>query len=136
MKEDVDEMKDLPSHSEMKKELINAIIQAQKEKEERLAQNRQLQIEIMIKDNSYDHYDRQPEQSNNEHKYLNTLANVHQVRFNLKETQERYNKMASELQAKLNEKQSKCHEIMRQFKELKQAVAAEAVFSRTGKEIP
>ena len=58
MKEDVDEMKDLPSHSEMKKELINAIIQAQKEKEERLAQNRQLQIEIMIKDNSYDHYDR------------------------------------------------------------------------------
>ena len=97
MKEDVDEMKDLPSHSEMKKELINAIIQAQKEKEERLAQNRQLQIEIMIKDNSYDHYDRQPEQSNNEHKYLNTLANVHQVRFNLKETQERYNKMASEL---------------------------------------
>ena len=32
----MDEMKDLPSHSEMKKELINAINQAQKEKEERL----------------------------------------------------------------------------------------------------
>jgi hypothetical protein len=58
----------------------------------------------MLRDQSYDHYDKQPEQSNNEHKYLNTLANVHQVRFNLKETQERYNKMASELQAKLNEK--------------------------------
>ncbi len=43
--------------------------------------------------------------------------------------------MASELQAKLNEKQAKCHEIMKQFKELKQAVAAEAVFSRTGKPI-
>ena len=43
-------------------------------------------------------------QQMNEHKYLNTLANVHQVRFNLKETQDRYNKMASELQAKLNEK--------------------------------
>lgn len=40
-----------------------------------------------------------------EHKYLNTLANVHQVRFNLKETQDRYNRMASELQNKLNEKQ-------------------------------
>jgi hypothetical protein len=39
-----------------------------------------------------------------EHKYLNTLANVHQVRFNLKETQDRYNRMASELQNKLNEK--------------------------------
>ena len=47
----------------------------------------------------------------NEHKYLNTLANVHQVRFNLKETEDRYNKMASELQAKLNEKQAKCEEI-------------------------
>ena len=50
-------------------------------------------------------------QQMNEHKYLNTLANVHQVRFNLKETQDRYNKMASELQAKLNEKQAKCEEI-------------------------
>ena len=42
---------------------------------------------------------------------LNTLANVHQVRFNLKDTQDRYNRMASELQAKLNEKQAKCQEI-------------------------
>jgi len=32
----IDEMKDLPSHSEMKKELINAILQAMKEKEERM----------------------------------------------------------------------------------------------------
>ena len=37
------------------------------------------------------------EQMLNEHKYVNTLANVHQVRFNLKETQDRYNRMASEL---------------------------------------
>lgn len=72
----------------------------------------------------------------NEHKYLNTLANVHQVRINLKETQDRYNKMASELQAKLNEKQAKCHEIESQFKELKSSVAQNAVFSRTGKKIP
>lgn len=46
-----------------------------------------------------------------EHKYLNTLANVHQVRYNLKETQDRYNRMAGELQNKLNEKQTKCTEI-------------------------
>ena len=71
----------------------------------------------------------------NEHKYLNTLANVHQVRFNLKETQDRYNKMASELQAKLNEKQAKCEEIQSQFKELKRSVAQNAVYSRTGKKI-
>ena len=71
----------------------------------------------------------------NEHKYLNTLANVHQVRFNLKETQDRYNKMATELQAKLNEKQAKCEEIQAQFKELKRSVAQNAVYSRTGKKI-
>ena len=44
--------------------------------------------------------------------------------------------MASELQAKLNEKQAKCHEIEQQFKELKRSVASNAVFSRTGKVIP
>lgn len=56
-----------------------------------------LHIEIMLRDRAFEKYDRTPDMSNNEHKYLNTLANVHQVRFNLKETQERYNKMASEL---------------------------------------
>lgn len=44
--------------------------------------------------------------------------------------------MASELQAKLNEKQAKCSEIESQFKELKRSVAQNAVFSRTGKKIP
>ncbi len=87
-------------------------------------------------DPNQEQYDKPPDVSMNEHKYLNTLANVHQVRFNLKETQDRYNKMASELQAKLNEKQAKCHEIESQFKELKRSVAQNAVFSRTGKKIP
>ena len=58
------------------------------------------------------------------------------MRINLKETQDRYNKMASELQAKLNEKQAKCHEIEQQFKELKRSVATNALMSRTGKKIP
>lgn len=31
----------------------------------------------MVRDNAYDHYDRQADMSNTEHKYLNTLANVH-----------------------------------------------------------
>jgi hypothetical protein len=55
-------------------------------------------------DPNFSEQDKQPDVQMNEHKYLNTLANVHQVRINLKETQDRYNKMASELQAKLNEK--------------------------------
>lgn len=86
-------------------------------------------------DNTTRDLDKQSEQMLNEHKYLNTLANVHQVRFNLKETQDRYNRMASELQAKLNEKQSKCQEIEAQFKALKNSVAKNAVFSRTGKKL-
>ena len=86
-------------------------------------------------DSNFEQFDKQPDVQMNEHKYLNTLANVHQVRINLKETQDRYNKMASELQAKLNEKQAKCHEIEQQFKELKRSVAQNAVFSRTGKKI-
>lgn len=43
--------------------------------------------------------------------------------------------MASELQAKLNEKQAKCKEIEHQFKELKRSVAQNAVFSRTGRKL-
>lgn len=43
--------------------------------------------------------------------------------------------MASELQAKLNEKQNKCDEIEKQFKLLKNSVAKNAVFSRTGKKL-
>lgn len=45
-----------------------------------------LHVEIMLRDRAFEKYDRTPDMSNNEHKYLNTLANVHQVRFNLKET--------------------------------------------------
>ena len=80
--------------------------------------------------------EKQTDQMLQEHKYLNTLANVHQVRYNLKETQERYNRMASELQNKLNEKQQKCMEIEQQFKELKKSVAMNAQYSRTGKKLP
>ena len=46
--ETMDDMRDLPSHNEMKKELINAIEQAMREKEERLDQNKELQQEIML----------------------------------------------------------------------------------------
>lgn len=69
----------------------------------------------------------------NEHKYLNTLAHVHQIREDLRTTQERYNQMAFELQTKLLEKQNKCNEIRGAFMELKREVAKKAVFSRTDK---
>ena len=120
----------------MKRELQIAIEEARREQDSLKQQNGKLQKDIILMDvNTYDGGDKQGDRSLDEHKYLNTLANVHQVRFNLKETQERYNKMASELQAKLNEKQAKCHEIEKQFKELKRSVATNALFSRNGKKI-
>ena len=127
----IDEMGELPSHAEMKKELINAIEAAMRENQDREEENRRLQHEIMLQNPNFESGEKQHDVNLNEHKYLNTLANVHQVRFNLKVTQERYNKLASELQAKLNDKQNKCHEIQKQFKELKRSVAKTAVIPRT-----
>jgi hypothetical protein len=48
--------------------------------------NEELQRKICFMDLAKSDGDRQSEQLLNEHKYQNTLANVHQVRFNLKET--------------------------------------------------
>lgn len=113
---------DLPSPPQMKLELIQAIRDEMDEYHTLKAANDSLQRKIILLDDSQ-HEDKAQEQLLNEHKYLNTLANVHQVRYNLKETQDRYNRMASELQAKLNEKQAKCQEIENQFKDLKRTVA-------------
>jgi len=55
--ETVDDMRDLPSHGEMKRELIQAIEQAEREKEERLAQNRKLQVEYMLTNQNADQFD-------------------------------------------------------------------------------
>merc|ERR1711976_633956 len=68
-------------------------------------------------------------------KYANTLAHVHQIRLDLKQTQDRYNKMASDLQVKLEEKTAKCKEIRQTFMELKREVSRKAAFSKTDKPI-
>ena len=107
----------------MKRELINAIEDERREYEQLKKQNEECQRKIILMDSTNNIGEKSSDQLLHEHKYLNTLANVHQVRFNLKETQDRYNRMASELQNKLNEKQQKCQEIEHQFKELKRSVA-------------
>ena len=88
----------------MQAELILAIKDEREEYETLKRQNDDLQRRIFLMDQTTKEQEKSSDQMLNEHKYLNTLANVHQVRFNLKETQDRYNRMASELQAKLNEK--------------------------------
>ena len=100
------DLHDLPSQNEMKRDLIQAINEEMRERDMLRRENDDLQRNIinMPSEQQFDGGDRHSDLQMNEHKYLNTLANVHQVRINLKETQDRYNKMASELQAKLNEK--------------------------------
>lgn len=102
--EESDDIAELPSQTEMKRDLITAIEEELREQDSLRRENEELQKQIIAIDSSFEQYEKQPDVQMNEHKYLNTLANVHQVRINLKETQDRYNKMASELQAKLNEK--------------------------------
>ena len=126
---------DLPSQPAMKRELITAIEDERREYQELKKLNEECQRKIILMDHNNRDFEKQTDQMLHEHKYLNTLANVHQVRYNLKETQDRYNRMAGELQNKLNEKQTKCTEIEQQFKELKRSVAMNAVHSRTGKKL-
>ena len=63
----------------MKRELITAIEEAKKERDQLKSKNCDLQKSIITMDTTFEEYDKQPDVSMNEHKYLNTLANVHQV---------------------------------------------------------
>ena len=71
----------------------------------------------------------------NEHRYLNTLANVNQVRMRLKQTQDSYNSMAADLQNKLNDRQQRCNELKNWFKEFKREISKNAEYNRTGHKI-
>ena len=77
---------DVLNQGEMKKELIQAIHDERQEYETLKRQNEELQKKIILSDTNTREQYPQTDQLLNEHKYLNTLANVHQVRFNLKET--------------------------------------------------
>ena len=84
--EDSDEIAELPSQNEMKRDLIQAIEEELREQDQLRRENEELQKQIIMMDSNYEQYEKQPDVQMNEHKYLNTLANVHQVRINLKET--------------------------------------------------
>jgi myosin heavy subunit len=69
-------------------------------------------------------------------KYANTLARVHQIRLDLKQTHEKYQQMTNDMKNKLNEKLDKCNEIRATFMELKREVSKKAAYSKTDKQIP
>ena len=75
--EDSDDIAELPSQNEMKKDLIQAIEEELREQETLQRENMDLQKQIITMDSNFDQYDKAPDVQMNEHKYLNTLANVH-----------------------------------------------------------
>ena len=75
---DSDEMAELPSQQEMKKDLLQAIEEELREQDQLRRENEELQKSIISMDQGFENLgDKQPDVQMNEHKYLNTLANVH-----------------------------------------------------------
>merc|ERR1712159_979055 len=71
-----------------------------------------------------------------EHKYINTLHHVHQVRLKLRQQQVKAARMSEELKNQLEEKRAKAIECRDSFRDFKRQVARHAEYSRTGKKIP
>jgi len=71
-----------------------------------------------------------------EHKYINTLHHVHQVRLKLRQQQVKAARMSEELKNQLEEKRAKAMECRDSFRDFKRSVARNAEYSRTGKKIP
>lgn len=125
------------SNKEIREELETAIEEASAEVQKQIQLNEELQERILaLKKDTHIMADKQSDITMSDIKYANTLAHVHQIRLDLKQTQDRYNKMASDLQVKLEEKTAKCKEIRQTFMELKREVSRKAAFSKTDKPIP
>ncbi|KDO23736.1 hypothetical protein SPRG_10514 [Saprolegnia parasitica CBS 223.65] len=72
----------------------------------------------------------------NEKRYYDCLNSVHEARVQLATAQTQYDRIAMELQARLDEKECKANEIHESFMEFKREVARSAENTRTGKPIP
>mmetsp|Transcript_9577 Transcript_9577/g.18670 ORF Transcript_9577/g.18670 Transcript_9577/m.18670 type:complete len:799 (+) Transcript_9577:1780-4176(+) len=124
------------SRRELREELLLGIEDAIKQQQELSTINSAQQRKIVtMKQKLEGMGEPTGEVSMNEHKYLNTLANVHQLRFQLKEVQEQYNRWANVYEENLYEKQERCMEIKNYFRDLKREVALSAEYNRTGKSI-
>lgn len=74
--------------------------------------------------------------SENEKRYLECLRSVHDVKVQMITAQSQYDRIALELQARLDEKEAKVTEIQDSFLEFKREIAKNAESMRTGKPIP
>lgn len=71
-----------------------------------------------------------------EHKYLNVLSHVHQIRLKLRQQQLRAARISDELRFKLEEKRAKAMECRDSFRNFKREVGQHAEYTRTGQKIP
>jgi len=72
----------------------------------------------------------------NEKRYYDALANVIEERNKLQRAQAQYDRIAMDLQGRLDEKEFKANEIHESFRDFKREIAKGAENSRTGKPIP
>ncbi|CAK9107551.1 Coiled-coil domain-containing protein 96 [Durusdinium trenchii] len=77
-----------------------------------------------------------PASQEKERQYTNSLSACHDAAETLKRTREAYDKVAMELQTRLDEKEAKALEIRNSFAHFKREIAKAAENSRTGKPIP
>lgn len=124
------------SNITIREELRRAIKDATSEctKEERINLKLQAFIVQMKRRNKHS-TERVNEFNMSDVKYANTLARVHQKQLELKQTQEKHERMTEQTKENLNEKISRCNELRSTFLELKREVAKKAAYSKADKKI-
>ncbi len=124
------------SNYDIRRELIETIEEATKECKDQEAINLRLQSEIVkLRKLTNAHPEKASEFNMSDVKYANTLARVHQIRLDLRQTQEKYEKMTRDMREKLADKLQKCNELRSTFMELKREVSKKAAFSKKNKGI-
>ena len=124
-------------YGNQKQDLIDSILQNQEIQRSLKQENQEMEKRIVaIRRNLGNIQDKSSEDSMTMHKYLNTLANVHQVKQKMNELTETYENWAQVYQENIKEKQERCNEIQQYLKDFKKEVAKQAEYSRTGKPIP
>ena len=120
-----------------REELIERIKLIKEEKEELMKKNAEFQKEIvtLFEKKGTARQSNQTDTTMNEQKYINTLANVNQVRLKLKQMQDTYNMMTAELQDKHKERSDNAKKLLDWFKVFKSEIIREAEFTKTNKKI-
>lgn len=130
---------DLYNDANLRVELETAIHQALQELKKQISVNRNLQSKLVSRWNKTGIKIYTTEDNNdgiNEIKYHNALALIHQIRKELETVKSKYDKVADELNSKLEEKVANCEKIRKAFSNLKQEISLKACYETSMKKIP